>query len=72
MPSNTTLNNPDADAIEITDRNGQKYATDHTTGTGCYGGTRAKALFNLAVKLHAKNYRTPADSDDVEALLNTE
>lgn len=69
MPSNR---NDNPDTIEITDRNRQKYATDHTTGDGCYGKTRADALLNLAVKLKQKHRRTPASKEAVEALLNTE
>lgn len=72
MPPTTTPTNPDADIIEITDRNGQKYATDTTTGDGCHGKTRAEVLHNLSVKLERKTHRNPADPHDIEALLNTE
>lgn len=71
MPENTLPANS-TDIIEITDRNGRKYATDHTTGDGCYGTTRTHALFNLAVKLAHKTTRNPADPQHVEHVLNNE
>lgn len=72
MNSNTLLDTTDTDLIEITDRNNQKYAIDHTTGDGCYGATRTQALLNLTVKLQHKTTRNPAHPDRVENVLNTE